>query len=108
MMASDGKYGNRSEYIRELVRRDQRERTKERLRELIAQGLSSGTAVPMTKAPEKRMFASRNARISERAFECSASLAGCQAISSTRQPPTPLRPRRTRVRALGYRSRRAA
>ena len=64
MMASDGKYGNRSEYIRELVRRDQRERTKERLRELIAQGLSSGTAVPMTKADadELKAIASGKAR----------------------------------------------
>ena len=59
-----GEYGNRSEYIRELVRRDQRERAKERLRELIAQGLSSGPAAPMTKADadELRAIARGKAR----------------------------------------------
>jgi antitoxin ParD1/3/4 len=45
-----GGYGNRSEYIRDLVRSDQREQSKQRLRQLIAEGLDSGEATPMTSA----------------------------------------------------------
>lgn len=37
-----GQYGNTSEYLRELIRRDQDEQAKKRLRELIEEGLSSG------------------------------------------------------------------
>jgi antitoxin ParD1/3/4 len=37
-----GSYGNASEYLRELIRRDQDEQAKKRLRELIEQGLESG------------------------------------------------------------------
>jgi len=43
-----GGYGNRSEYIRDLVRIDHREQAKLRLRELVAEGLASGSATPMT------------------------------------------------------------
>jgi len=39
---SDGNYGNTSEYLRELIRRDQREQAAQRLRNLIADGLASG------------------------------------------------------------------
>lgn len=39
---SDGHYGNTSEYLRELIRRDQREQAAQRLRDLIADGLASG------------------------------------------------------------------
>ena len=45
-----GEYGNRSEYIRDLVRRDQRERAKERLRALVEEGLSSGPGVAPSEA----------------------------------------------------------
>jgi antitoxin ParD1/3/4 len=38
----NGHYGNTSEYLRELVRRDQQEQAKLRLRALIAEGLESG------------------------------------------------------------------
>ena len=38
-----GQYGNTSEYLRELIRRDQEEQAKKRLRELIEEGLRSGT-----------------------------------------------------------------
>ena len=38
-----GGYGNRSEYIRDLVRNDQREQAKLRLRELVAEGLAGPT-----------------------------------------------------------------
>jgi len=39
---SDGSYGNTSEYLRELIRRDQREQAAQRLRDLIADGIASG------------------------------------------------------------------
>ena len=39
-----GQYGNTSEYLRELIRRDQEEQAKKRLRELIEEGLNSGSS----------------------------------------------------------------
>jgi antitoxin ParD1/3/4 len=38
----DGSYGNTSEYLRDLIRRDQHEQSAQRLRNLIADGLASG------------------------------------------------------------------
>jgi antitoxin ParD1/3/4 len=43
-----GQYGNTSEYLRELIRRDQEEQAKKRLRELIEEGLNSGTNRALT------------------------------------------------------------
>jgi len=43
-----GEYGNTSEYIRELIRRDQEEQAKKRLRELIQVGIESGTGRELT------------------------------------------------------------
>lgn len=43
-----GGYGSVSEYIRELVRRDQKERAHDRLEALLLEGLESGNAVPVT------------------------------------------------------------
>ena len=37
-----GSYGNTSEYLRELIRRDQQEQARRRLRDLITEGLASG------------------------------------------------------------------
>ena len=37
-----GSYGNTSEYLRDLVRRDQEAQARQRLRELIEDGLRSG------------------------------------------------------------------
>lgn len=37
-----GDYGNTSEYLRELIRKDQQEQSQRRLRDLIADGMSSG------------------------------------------------------------------
>lgn len=42
---STGYYGNTSEYIRDLVRRDQDDEAKKRLRELIHKGLASGPGI---------------------------------------------------------------
>jgi antitoxin ParD1/3/4 len=45
-----GQYGNTSEYIRELIRKDQREQRNQRLRALVEDGLASGPATPDTRA----------------------------------------------------------
>jgi antitoxin ParD1/3/4 len=44
-----GEYGNTSEYLRDLIRRDQQDQARRRLRELIAEGLESGPATQLTK-----------------------------------------------------------
>jgi len=49
---SAGNYGNTSEYIRDLVRRDQEDQAKNRLRDLIEEGLASGSGRRRTKADE--------------------------------------------------------
>jgi len=43
-----GQVGNTSEYLRELIRCDQEEQAKKRLRELIEGGLSSGRCRALT------------------------------------------------------------
>ena len=44
----DGSYGNTSEYLRELIRRDQEMQAVARLRALITEGLESGPGRPVT------------------------------------------------------------
>jgi antitoxin ParD1/3/4 len=44
-----GEYGNTSEYLRDLIRRDQHDQAARRLRALIAEGLESGPPTPLTK-----------------------------------------------------------
>lgn len=44
----DGRYGNTSEYLRDLIRRDQEEQAAQRLRDLIADGLASGEGREVT------------------------------------------------------------
>jgi antitoxin ParD1/3/4 len=44
-----GQYGNTSEYLRDLVRRDQDDQAKKRLRELITAGLESGPGRPLNR-----------------------------------------------------------
>lgn len=43
-----GEYGNTSEYLRDLVRRDQAEQATRHFRSLIADGLESGTSRTVT------------------------------------------------------------
>jgi antitoxin ParD1/3/4 len=43
-----GPFGNTSEYLRDLIRRDQQEQAKKRLRDLIEEGLNSGPGQPVT------------------------------------------------------------
>ncbi len=45
-----GQYGNTSEYVRELIRKDQQEQRVLRLRALVEEGLSSGAPVLDTPA----------------------------------------------------------
>jgi antitoxin ParD1/3/4 len=44
-----GEFGNTSEYLRDLIRRDHHEQAARRLRELITDGLESAAAAPLTK-----------------------------------------------------------
>lgn len=44
-----GRYGNASEYLRELIRRDQERKAQERLEELLLEGVKTGTASPLTQ-----------------------------------------------------------
>ena len=44
-----GRYGNASEYVRELIRRDQERQAQARLEELLLEGAESGAAYPLTK-----------------------------------------------------------
>ncbi len=57
----DGNYGNTSEYLRELIRRDQEHQAAARLRELIAEGLESG--------PARRVTDDVIAELRDRAFD---------------------------------------
>ena len=52
-----GNYGNTSEYIRDLVRRDQEEQARKRLRDLIEVGLESGAGRQRTPADKKALLA---------------------------------------------------
>ena len=53
---ASGSYGNTSEYIRDLVRRDQEEQARKRFRDLIDEGLASGPGQPRTKADEEELL----------------------------------------------------
>ncbi|MBT2326916.1 type II toxin-antitoxin system ParD family antitoxin [Variovorax paradoxus] len=44
-----GAYGNTSEYLRELIRKDQEDQAKKRLRELIKEGLESSKGRLVTR-----------------------------------------------------------
>lgn len=55
-----GHYGNTSEYIRDLVRKDQAEEAKARLRTLIEEGLASGPGTPWTDVDRDELFALAN------------------------------------------------
>ena len=54
---ASGKFGNTSEYIRDLVRRDQEVQAKKRLRDLIEEGLASGSGQRHTKADKTELLA---------------------------------------------------
>ncbi len=52
---ASGEYGNTSEYLRELIRRDRQEQAVTRLRTLVADGLDSGDPVPLTDERVERL-----------------------------------------------------
>jgi len=54
---ASGSYGNTSEYLRDLVRKDQQEQARLRLRALIEEGLVSGPAQPISPADEAELLA---------------------------------------------------
>ena len=56
-----GEYGNTSEYVRELIRRDRRDQRVEKLRALVEEGLCSGPATPDTPADWDELRAIANA-----------------------------------------------
>jgi antitoxin ParD1/3/4 len=45
-----GAYGNASEYVRDLIRKDQEVERRQALRALLEEGLASGPATPFTSA----------------------------------------------------------
>lgn len=54
---ASGHYGNTSEYIRDLIRKDQAEEAKARLRALIEEGLASGPATSWTEDDQAELMA---------------------------------------------------
>ena len=50
------KFGNTSGYARDLVRRGQEEQAKKRLRDLIEEGLASGSGRRRTKADKTELL----------------------------------------------------
>jgi len=54
---SSGNYGNTSEYLCDLVRRDQIEQAKQRVRDLILEGVASGSGRTRSKLDEKELLA---------------------------------------------------
>lgn len=66
-----GRYGNLSEYVRDLIRRDQERQAEERLERLLLEGLESGAPIEIT--PEywakkrEELLARARARVKGRA-----------------------------------------
>lgn len=54
---ASGHYGNTSEFIRDLVRRDEEEQARKRLRSLIEEGLASGPGRQRSRADERELLA---------------------------------------------------
>jgi antitoxin ParD1/3/4 len=52
---ASGEYGNTSEYLRELIRRDRQDQAVNRLRELVVEGLESGDPVPLSDDRVKQL-----------------------------------------------------
>jgi antitoxin ParD1/3/4 len=58
-----GEYGNTSEYVRELIRKDRREQSMLRLRALVEEGLASGPATVDRKADRDELTAIARGKI---------------------------------------------
>lgn len=62
---ADGGYSSVSEYVRELIRADQKQRQEERIDSLLLEGLNSGAPIEVTPEyweAKKRKLAERLAR----------------------------------------------
>ena len=59
---AEGGYSTASEYVRELIRTDQKRKAGERLEALLLQGLDSGNATQLTKKDWSRIRAEVSAR----------------------------------------------
>ena len=60
---ASGQYGNTSEYVREMIRKDQHEQRIQRLRALVEEGLASGPPQPVTDADWEELRAIANGAI---------------------------------------------
>jgi len=54
---ASGDFGNTSEYVRELIRKDQREQRTLRLRAMVEDGLASGPATADRRADQDELMA---------------------------------------------------
>lgn len=63
---AQGGYSSVSEYFRELVRQDQKQRAKERLETMLIEGLNSGDATEMTAQEWEDIRQAVRERISKR------------------------------------------
>ncbi|UKO99896.1 type II toxin-antitoxin system ParD family antitoxin [Nostoc sp. UHCC 0870] len=63
---AQGGYSSVSEYFRELVRQDQKQRAKQRLETMLLEGLNSGNATEMTAQDWEDIHQAVQERISKR------------------------------------------
>jgi antitoxin ParD1/3/4 len=61
-----GAYGSASEYVRSLIREDQKRKTEEDLEAKLLEGLNSGDATPMTREDWDRLRARMIERFSKK------------------------------------------
>jgi len=66
---ASGGYGNTSEYVRDLIRAEQKQRAKAELEALIMEGLNSGPSTEMTAEDWERL----RERVRQRAKKSKAS-----------------------------------
>jgi antitoxin ParD1/3/4 len=79
-----GQYGNTSEYLRELIRRDQEEQAKKRLRDLVEEGLNSGPGQALTPQRTAQHTTTVVTQYVVRVNVCSASISGVWTYSVER------------------------
>jgi antitoxin ParD1/3/4 len=63
---ANGTYGNVSEYVRDLIRHDQKRRAKKILEALIIESLESGESIEVNNALKEQMHQELRARIQKK------------------------------------------
>ncbi len=63
---ASGRYSSVSEYVRELVRKDEKRKAQEKLEALLLEGLQSGDSTEMTRADWEEIRREAMARIEAR------------------------------------------